>query len=134
MASPLLVHELYRVTRSLMRDYNERFLTVGVTAQQYLLLHQLLDQPRQSARSLAKQCGLDRATITNLMNQLEGKRLIKRVIDVNDRRSISVDLTTAGRQLATKLHRLAQEFNEFLINRLGVRAMADLLELIGKID
>lgn len=133
MTAPLLVHELYRVTRSLMRDYNERFLAVGVTAQQYLLLHQLLDHPRQPARSLAKQCGLDRATITNLMNQLEGKRLIKRVIDINDRRSISVDLTPAGRQLATKLSRLAQEFNELLTSRLGIRATADLLELIGKV-
>lgn len=133
MASPLLIHELYRVTRGLMRDYNERFLTVGVTAQQYLLLHQLLDHPRQSARSLASQCGLDRATITNLMNQLEGKRLIKRVIDLNDRRSISVDLTPAGRQLALKLQRLAQEFNELLTSRLGPRAAADILELIGQL-
>lgn len=129
----LLIHDLYKTTRHLMRQYNERFLTVGITAQQFFILYELPGKTKK-AFELAKACGLDRATVTSLLNQLEKKRLIKRTIDKTDRRSVIVDLTPSGRQLANRLAFLAKEFNEVLGSRLGKRYVPQFMKYLKSLE
>lgn len=132
--SQYIIHELYRVTRRLLRDYNEQFLVIGITAQQVFLLHELLSHGHAPASYLADRCGLDRATITNLMNQLETKRLIKRTISKIDRRSVEVDLMPTGRRLAEKLAKMASQFDELLSKRIGDERVEQFLEYLQELE
>jgi DNA-binding MarR family transcriptional regulator len=53
---------------------------------------------RLAPKVLARYMGLSAAALTNRLNHLEERGLIKRLPDVNDRRGVQVELTDAGWQ------------------------------------
>ena len=55
--------------------------------------------PRMS--ELADYLGLDRSTVSGLVDRAVARGLVRRVVDDADRRSSRLELTAAGRELAT---------------------------------
>jgi len=53
--------------------------------------------------TLAEKVGVKRATMTGLLDGLEGKELIERVAHPEDRRKLGIRLTKKGRQLLDKM-------------------------------
>ncbi len=92
-----------------MRQFDRRFEIVGLTAGQFFILETLV-KSNSDASNLAQTTGLDRASITNLLNKLEPKRLITRVLDKQDRRRLIVSITPEGKKLYAKIVVLANEF------------------------
>jgi len=66
-----------------------------------MLLGMECGEPGQPATpaTLAEQAGVTRATMTGLIDTLEKDKLVVRVPDVNDRRTIHVRLTRQGRKV-----------------------------------
>lgn len=116
-----------------MRDYNERFAAVGLTAQQFIFLHELSSHRHQSASSLATRCGLDRASITSLTNLLEKKRLVKRTINKVDRRSVNIELTPRGSQLVGKITKIGRDFDLVLTRQIGQGSMKRFREYLDQL-
>ena len=58
---------------------------------------------------LAKLLGLDKSSITGLVDRAERRGLVRRTVNARDRRSYEVALTPSGRSLA---HRVADEFEQ----------------------
>ncbi len=57
---------------------------------------------------LARLLGLDKSSVTGLVDRAERRGLVRRNVNARDRRSYEVRLTPAGRSLG---HRVAREFD-----------------------
>ena len=67
-----------------------------------MLLNRSADQPSTPAE-LAEEAGVTRATITGLLDTLERDGIVSRQSDSEDRRTVLVRLTKAGRRLVEKM-------------------------------
>lgn len=75
-----------------------------MTLSQRRVLRQLRDGPR-SAGEMAAALAISAPSLTRQLGKLEDRGLIVRRLDTNDRRRVSVELTSAGRRTLTH-HRL----------------------------
>ncbi len=99
---------LRRVIRAV--DLHSRTLvdTYGLTGPQALLL-KALQRGSLAAGELAAQVSLSQATVTDILNRLEHRDLVKRLRDTGDRRRVLVEATAAGRALLSQSPPLLQE-------------------------
>ncbi|MBW1642420.1 MAG: MarR family transcriptional regulator [Deltaproteobacteria bacterium] len=77
----------------------------GLSQGRFLTLIVLNRTPNKAINpsTLAEKVGVKRATMTGLLDGLEGKELIERVAHPEDRRKLGIRLTKKGRQLLDKM-------------------------------
>jgi DNA-binding MarR family transcriptional regulator len=101
------VHMLHRAFEIGIAETSERF---GLTAGEYMVLARLSGAGpsfRMSPTRLAESCILSTGAMTNRLDNLEEARLVKRVPDPEDRRSIQVELTRKGHRVWNEMAGLA---------------------------
>lgn len=84
---------------------------------------------------LAERCSCVRSNMTQLMDRLEADRLVERVQEPKDRRSVLAALTEAGRERYTEAARVLETADQDLFASLGEverTALKLLLQRFGK--
>jgi DNA-binding MarR family transcriptional regulator len=71
----------------------------GITTPQLLILKQIQGETAMTVSQLAKQISLKQATVTDILNRLERKGLVRRSKDTGDRRRVLIEETAAGQKL-----------------------------------
>ncbi|MFW2367315.1 MAG: MarR family winged helix-turn-helix transcriptional regulator [Desulforhopalus sp.] len=71
----------------------------GITTPQLLILKQIESEGILTVSQLAKQISLKQTTVTDILNRLEKKDLIRRTRDAHDRRKVLIEGTGSGRKL-----------------------------------
>lgn len=99
---------LRRVIRAI--DLHSRTLveTHGVTGPQALIL-KVLQHGSLAAGELAQRVSLSQATVTDIVNRLEQRGLVRRLRDLQDRRRVLVEATAAGRVMLEQSPPLLQD-------------------------
>ena len=109
-----IVLSIFDLANQLKKIGDEVYQKVGLTTQQWLILLHLADNPnlpffkREThkkalmASELAESLNVSRANITNLINVLLDKSLIKQYEDQKDRRKKRLELTQKGIDLVNK--------------------------------
>jgi DNA-binding MarR family transcriptional regulator len=94
------IEEVLTSLRRIIRatDLHSRHLakTTGLTAPQILLLQALRKQAGGTVGQLANEVSLSQATVTNILDRLEKRGLIKRERSTIDKRKVHVCLTEPG--------------------------------------
>jgi DNA-binding MarR family transcriptional regulator len=93
---------LHQLARDVTTTLDRRLAPLGVTTQQAALLHNAASGGA-SARQLAAAVGWDTAGMTKLLDRLEGKGLIERRPNPDDRRSVVIEPTEQGLALVPAL-------------------------------
>jgi DNA-binding MarR family transcriptional regulator len=88
-----------RAARALARRFDEAFRPVGLTSGQFSLLMSLNRSDAPRVGDVAALLAMDRTTLTANLKPLARRRLLKLVVDRDDRRSRRLHLTDAGRAL-----------------------------------
>jgi DNA-binding MarR family transcriptional regulator len=83
--------------------------TVGLTTPQLLVLRAASLGDEISLGRIASELKLSQATVTNIVDRLEGRDLLTRDRSVDDKRRINVHLTAAGRTVLDEAPGLLQE-------------------------
>jgi DNA-binding MarR family transcriptional regulator len=96
------------------RRFNAHFDAHGITADQFVLLSLLRDQPGCTQRELAELSFADPNTITAMSRLLERRGLIVRERDPADARVVRLNLTASGRALRTQCAQSAQRLHATL--------------------
>jgi len=96
--------QLLRVAKRVLGYFYDHFTAHGISPGKYSVLCELLaaDAP-MAPSSLAERIGVSRPTITGLLDGLCTQELVARVPDPDDRRRMSVELTSAGRKFMRAL-------------------------------
>ena len=97
----------------------QRLAPYGVTPVQYALLKVLWEQDNLSGAELGQRLVLDSATMTGLLDRLEGAGLIERQADATDRRMNRIVLTDRGRDLQAPLDREMDLMNQDFLGALS---------------
>jgi DNA-binding MarR family transcriptional regulator len=94
-----------RAARALTNRLNRNFAAAGydVTVEQWCILMQLWRQDGQRQQYLADNACKDKTSVTRLIDGLEKRNLVARVVDRVDRRQKFVYLTHRGRALQKEL-------------------------------
>lgn len=79
--------------------------TMAISLRQYRLLERLLEQPARTS-ALASTSGVSQATASAAISALEGRGLVERSPDPEDRRASLVTVTEAGRALYEEARRV----------------------------
>jgi DNA-binding MarR family transcriptional regulator len=103
----------------------------GVTMSQCMTLEALLRDGRSTVGSLAETLGLDKSTVTRVVDVLVRDGLLARTRDEKtDRRRVFVSLTPRGRALAKKLEQAADTYCERILERLPEQRRSEVLEVL----
>lgn len=87
----------------------------GITTPQLLILKQVEAEGAITVSRLANKISLKQTTVTDILNRLEKKKLVRRTKDVKDRRRVLIEETEAGKKLLDAAPSPLQEtfINEF---------------------
>lgn len=98
------------------------FEDAGFSMYQYSVLAILAKAPCQAQSLIADVLSLDRSQLVGVLDDLEGRGLIERQRDVNDRRRHLVRLTPEGRRQFGKLHTTLEKVEESVLEPLDKRS------------
>jgi DNA-binding MarR family transcriptional regulator len=84
----------------------------GITPGQYAVLRCLWDENGLTARKLAERLHLDGSTITGILDRMEQKGFIEKLVDPKDRRALQVMLTEKGQKLEKPLSQAIVKANQ----------------------
>lgn len=100
-----------KIHRLLSSDLARRFVEAGmeVTVEQWQVLMQLMHKDGATQNELTERLTQDKTGVSRLVKQLEKRGLVRRVAVPHDRRSRSVLILDAGRNVADRGLELAWE-------------------------
>ena len=105
-----------RITSLLGQELDREFEPRGLTNAQWVPLLKLYWGHASTVAELARGCDLDAGSMTRLLDRLEAKQLLRRVRSSDDRRVVNLELTDAGRTVASGIPDvLCQIQNEHLV-------------------
>ena len=105
----------------------------NVTPIQYGLLSILLDQPGLDQLSVAKELGIDRANVGDILKRLEHRKLLTRVIDPSDKRHNICLLTRDGIAFVNKYRKTVQQTQEQLLEPLSHEERKTFMTLLRRL-
>ena len=101
---PDLTWLLHRAAQNMRGAFDEAARAHGLAgARDWIVLSALNDGPRQTQLALAQSLGLDKTTMTSLLDRMEDRGLITRCTDSHDRRARIPALTEAGRRVQAEV-------------------------------
>lgn len=125
---------LTKAQQSVQQVFKEDLEPFGVTPGQYMVLKCLWDKNGITVKQLADRLQLDSSTITGILDRLENKGMTKRKPDLNDRRALSVVLTTKGRALKKSVNQAIIDANHKVLGSLKNQESGELKVLLHKIN
>lgn len=105
-----LLERTLRQCRKALQD-ELRAAGSGLSVDQWLLLQQVAVKT-QHQHELAAMTAKDPASVTRMLNLLAKKKLITRSTDKNDKRSILVTATTAGKKVVSQCEIAVERFRK----------------------
>lgn len=115
------------ISQSFSKTYTDTF---SVSVPQWRVIAHLSQQNDVSVREISEAAKMPRAKVTRAVQTLEARGLVKKVVNVRDRRLVRLKLTRKGQGLLNKIAPLAMEFQSNLINGLPKELQADAKPLV----
>jgi len=104
-----LLVALRRVIRAVDLRSKQLSKHVGLTGPQLLVMQNIQEKPGIMVREIAENINLSPATITNILDRLEGRDLATRIRSTQDKRKVGVFLTEKGKVAVVNAPRPLQE-------------------------
>ena len=101
---PDLTWLLHRAAQHMRAGLDEAARGHGLTgARDWIVLSALAEGPRQTQLALAQSLGLDKTTMTSLLDRMESRGLVTRCTDSHDRRARIPSLTEEGQRVQAEV-------------------------------
>jgi MarR family 2-MHQ and catechol resistance regulon transcriptional repressor len=134
VTSPSLAFELIGALQSVVGRLEAALEPLGLSLPKLRLLTKLADAGEPvPLRTLAEYSACVRSNITQLMDRLEADKLVVRVDDPQDRRSVRAELTAEGRKRHAAGLRVLRQAERELAARLPEHDRESLLRVLGSL-
>ncbi|HEY0556776.1 MAG TPA: MarR family transcriptional regulator [Thermoanaerobaculia bacterium] len=108
---------------------------LGLSLAKFNVLSRLVETDEAMPLSqLADRCSCVRSNITQLVDRLEADRLVERLNDPHDRRSVRAGLTSAGRERHAEAVAVVQETEGRMFAGLDADDRETLCRLLGRLE
>jgi len=127
-------HLIRRLHQQSTQIFQARTQAAGfdLTSVQFAALDAVAQQPGIDQASLAATISFDRATIGGVVDRLEQKGLVQRVVSAEDRRARQLRLTPAGKRLLAASRPVVQALQAEILAPLSAAERAAFLALAQK--
>jgi DNA-binding MarR family transcriptional regulator len=115
---------IHKASRQIAVYFESSLAGMQVSPQEGHVLSYLRSYAPCPISELARVFGLKGSTLTSMLDRLEGRDLIERRVNPEDRRSFVIELSGDGRRLAERIQRYVDEIER----QIGVRVTATQLE------
>lgn len=104
MYSENILKNIRKIIRALNLESKKIQKEFGLSMSQLLVLHHLKQAPEEqlTQKELCETLNLSRSTVTGIIDRMEKKELVKRLPNINDRRTNYVGLTAKSHDLLKK--------------------------------
>lgn len=119
------------LTRRVTQTYDQALRPAGLRVTQYMVLANVDRESGRSVTDLAARLEMDRTTLTRNLRPLEAAGWL-RIVAGPDRRSRSVVMTAAGREVLAAARPLWREAEDTFREALGLDQAAQLRELAAE--
>lgn len=120
-----------RAARALARRFDEALRPLDLTSGQFSLLMSLNRPEPPTIGSVATLLAMDRTTLTANLKPLERRRLLKVVVDKEDKRSRRLVITPAGRTVLARAYPVWRETHTALEFGIKHGSAADLRQALA---
>jgi MarR family transcriptional regulator, temperature-dependent positive regulator of motility len=124
-------HLIRRLHQQSTQVFQARMQAAGLdlTSVQFAALDAIAEQPRLDQASLAATISFDRATIGGVVDRLEAKGLVQRVVSAGDRRARELHLTPEGGQLLAAIRPIVEALQADILAPLSRAERASFIAL-----
>jgi MarR family transcriptional regulator, organic hydroperoxide resistance regulator len=131
---PDLTWLLHRAAQNMRAALDEAAKAHGLTgARDWIVLSALSTGPRQTQLALAHALGLDKTTMTSLLDRMEARGLVTRCTDSHDRRARIPALTEDGRRVQAEVTRARDHVEASLLGTFSPQEQELLRELLARL-
>ncbi|NLX11804.1 MAG: MarR family transcriptional regulator [Chloroflexi bacterium] len=109
-----LATNIEQAYRHLEQVYERLISPLGLNILEWYALRALYAEDGMSASHLAQLVCRHPSSMTALLDRMEERGLLRREVDLQDRRSVRIFLTDQGRAHEGQVHRVAQQLNDLL--------------------
>ncbi len=124
---------MWRAHQTAWRCFVDETRALGVTPVQYAILVAAWQFPSTDATRVADLLLFEKTTINDIVARLEGKGLVERRTNPDDRRVRSITITEAGRHVVEAVEPARERIAGKLLAPLSPRERATLLTLLRKL-
>jgi DNA-binding MarR family transcriptional regulator len=124
-------------TNLLMKYHFSRAIkqeNLNVTPEQWAVLYAAVRSPGISQTEIARICMKDKANVTHIIDALEEKGYLKRILDPRDRRAKVITPTPAAEEVQKRLIAIAENANAAFVQDLTTDERQCLAESLLKIS
>lgn len=127
-------HLIRRLHQQSTQVFQARTRDAGLdlTSVQFAALDAIAGQPGIDQASLAETISFDRATIGGVIDRLEGKGLVERVVSDQDRRARLLHLTREGKRLLAASRPVVEALQAQILEPLSASERAAFMALARK--
>lgn len=130
-----LPYRLARLTNLIRQSTSDEYLKhTGMSGREWRVLGMLGLRGPLSAAETAELTGMDRATITRSLDQLEAQGYVQRESDPRDRRRLVLEVTPRGRRKCDQIIPLMREDGAEYDALLSVRERKLLFDIIDRLE
>jgi DNA-binding MarR family transcriptional regulator len=127
-------YQIKAAWHAIARMYNQQALKYGGTMSMGFALLNIHTEEGTPATKIAPLMGLEARSLTRLLRSMEGKGLIYRESDKNDKRSVRVRLTREGKKKKEKARDTVLRFNEAVRAHIPARKLEEFFEVLQGIN
>lgn len=113
-------------------SFAERLARQDISVSQWVVLRTLYDSSGITLNEAAAQVGIDKSTLSRMVERLVQRGLVNRA-EGDDRRSVELALTPAGKKLVPQLAQLADENDAAFFSMLAPKRRAEFLVTIKQL-
>lgn len=128
-----LLFQLALASHTFSEEFYAQLRKSGVSPSKWRILINLIDCPGMYLTRLAKYALYEQSRTTKLVDQLVGENLVEKRVDPQDRRRVSVHITTKGRKLIMPLIRKAKEHEGDVLSNLSKSDQKQLKSILMKL-
>ena len=131
----VIFYSLDKTIKTYRQFAQKRFLEQGfeITIDQWLVLNAIYEKPDITQFDIAGKVFKDTASVTRIIDLLIKKGLLKREVHSSDRRRFTLELTTEGRKLITKITDVVEQNRSIALQGITEKELIRMKETLNHI-
>lgn len=125
---------LHKASRQISVYLAAQTRELGVSDSEGHLLSYLRSYAPAPVGELVKVFGLKQSTLTSMLDRLEEAGLVRREVNPGDRRSFMIHISDAGLELAERLSRILETFEEKVREQVSAEAVEGFRSVMAAVE
>lgn len=123
---------IHQIDLALTSYAQNKLAPFKIAPEQSLIMMLLWKQDGLTQKEISQKLDKNKAIITRMVDSLEQKGFIQRVISQSDRRLQSVYLTAEGKNLMDNVIPIAKEINQLICKEISPEELQEVIRILSK--